>query len=957
MGEDKMKQKHYFMKVRNILIIILMTFTCVNGSDAGTLEAHAETNTSQEVVRVGYFAFEGYHMMDEDGRRSGYGYDFLRMAARYLNVKYKYVGYDKSWDEMQDMLEDGKIDLLTSAQKTEDREKLFDFSKPIGTSSAMLTVKSDNTSIIEQEYSTYENMRVGMLRENSRNDDFAKLAEEKGFSYQVVYYDMESDIKAALQKGEIDAALTSSLRSIDNEHIIEKFATDDFYVMVKKGNTHLLNEINYAIDQMNLAEGDWKDSLNYQYYGQTESRNLSFSKHEREIIQQYASGEKKLRVSCSIDRSPYSYVDNGKLKGIIPDMFAGLMEEAGLPYEVVIPKNREEYEVWQKDGSVDIFMDARIADETAAEEDGVAITAPYMDMGLAMVTRRDFDGTIRKLGVARYQGAEGIEEDLAVDAERVYFDTREDAMNAVRDGDVDATFVYLYTAQKFVNLDSRGSVTYTVLDEPVYPYRISIMPSADAELSGILTKCIYAYPKTRLESLISDYTTVKLVNTTLFTLIMLHPVKSAALLLVAIALLLLLVSVSLKMHENHKLVKVERKRAEEKDVLAKLAKSANESKSRFLFNMSHDIRTPLNAVLGFTNLAKEAIGDDEKELDYLDKIQISGEHLLEVVNDVLEMSRVETGTISLEEKECCIKDIIDAVVLISGENSRKKNQQFIVNLSELKYPYVWCDSLRVKEILSNLLENAVNYTQPEGRIELTIKQQPAGREGYADLEIRVKDNGCGMEKDFVEKLFQPFMREQSATVSGLNGTGLGLAIIKRYVDAMGGTISVQTEKNVGSEFVVRLCHKLAEKTKEISSEAAKEDEKTQFYGKRILIVEDNDLNREIEVAILEDAGFLVEEAVDGQKAVEKVKDAKDGYYDGILMDIQMPVMDGYEATREIRKLKNPMLARIPIIAVSANAFDEDKIASEKAGMNAHIEKPIRLDYLFDTLSNILKNEK
>lgn len=952
-----MKQKHYFMKVRNILIIILMTFTCVNGSDAGTLEAHAETNTSQEVVRVGYFAFEGYHMMDEDGRRSGYGYDFLRMAARYLNVKYKYVGYDKSWDEMQDMLEDGKIDLLTSAQKTEDREKLFDFSKPIGTSSAMLTVKSDNTSIIEQEYSTYENMRVGMLRENSRNDDFAKLAEEKGFSYQVVYYDMESDIKAALQKGEIDAALTSSLRSIDNEHIIEKFATDDFYVMVKKGNTHLLNEINYAIDQMNLAEGDRKDSLNYQYYGQTESRNLSFSKHEREIIQQYASGEKKLRVSCSIDRSPYSYVDNGKLKGIIPDMFAGLMEEAGLPYEVVIPKNREEYEVWQKDGSVDIFMDARIADETAAEEDGVAITAPYMDMGLAMVTRRDFDGTIRKLGVARYQGAEGIEEDLAVDAERVYFDTREDAMNAVRDGDVDATFVYLYTAQKFVNLDSRGSVTYTVLDEPVYPYRISIMPSADAELSGILTKCIYAYPKTRLESLISDYTTVKLVNTTLFTLIMLHPVKSAALLLVAIALLLLLVSVSLKMHENHKLVKVERKRAEEKDVLAKLAKSANESKSRFLFNMSHDIRTPLNAVLGFTNLAKEAIGDDEKELDYLDKIQISGEHLLEVVNDVLEMSRVETGTISLEEKECCIKDIIDAVVLISGENSRKKNQQFIVNLSELKYPYVWCDSLRVKEILSNLLENAVNYTQPEGRIELTIKQQPAGREGYADLEIRVKDNGCGMEKDFVEKLFQPFMREQSATVSGLNGTGLGLAIIKRYVDAMGGTISVQTEKNVGSEFVVRLCHKLAEKTKEISSEAAKEDEKTQFYGKRILIVEDNDLNREIEVAILEDAGFLVEEAVDGQKAVEKVKDAKDGYYDGILMDIQMPVMDGYEATREIRKLKNPMLARIPIIAVSANAFDEDKIASEKAGMNAHIEKPIRLDYLFDTLSNILKNEK
>lgn len=195
-----MKQKHYFMKVRNILIIILLAFICVYSCDTGTMEVHAETNTSQEVVRVGYFAFEGYHMIDEDGKRSGYGYDFLRMAARYLNVKYEYIGYDKSWDEMQDMLEEGEIDLLTSAQKTEDREKLFDFSKPIGTSSAMLTVKSDNTSIIEQEYSTYENMRVGMLRENSRNDDFAKLAEEKGFSYQTVYYDMESDIKEKLMR-------------------------------------------------------------------------------------------------------------------------------------------------------------------------------------------------------------------------------------------------------------------------------------------------------------------------------------------------------------------------------------------------------------------------------------------------------------------------------------------------------------------------------------------------------------------------------------------------------------------------------------------------------------------------------------------------------------------------------------------------------------------------------------
>lgn len=952
-----MKEKYYLWRVSKcVLALILCIMICVCGIMENCSLVTAEADASPEVVRVGYFAFEGYHMIDEDGKRSGYGYDFLRMAARYLNVKYEYIGYDKSWDEMQTMLEEGEIDLLTSAQKTEEREKNFDFSKPIGTSSAMLTVKNDNSSIIEQDYSTYQNMKVGMLRENSRNEDFAELADKNGFTYQTVYYDMESDIKEALQKGEIDAALTSSLRSIEDEHILEKFATNDFYVMVKKGNTHLLDKINYAIDQMNLAEGDWKDALNYQYYGQTESKNLTFSEHEKEIIEKYASGEKKLTAACSIDRAPYSYVENGKLKGIIPDIFADLMEYAGLPYEIVIPKDREEYENWQKDGSVDIFMDARVSDETTAEEEGVAITVPYMNMGLAMVTRRDFNGTIEKLGVAKYQGTAGIEDDLAGNAERISYETREDAMEAVRDGKVDATFVYLYTAQKFVNMDSRGSVMYTALDEPVFPHRICIMSTADAELSGILTKCIYAYPKNKMESLISDYTTVKAENITLMTWIVVHPIRSAVILLLAVVLLLLLVIVSLDANQKQKLLRIETKRAEEKEVLAKMARSSNESKSRFLFNMSHDIRTPLNAVLGFTNLAKEAIGDSEKELDYLDKIQISGEHLLEVVNDVLEMSRVEAGSVKLEETECNIREIIDAVVLMIVESSKKKEQQFIVDTKELKYPYVWCDSLRVKEILANLLENAVNYTQPEGRIELTVRQITGDREGYSDLEIRVKDNGYGMDPDFVEKLYHPFMREQSATVSGLNGTGLGLAIIKRYIDAMGGTISVQSEKNVGTEFVVTICQKLSDKQEEPVKENGAEEDKNLFYGKRILIVEDNDLNREIEVAILEDAGFLVEEAVDGQKAVAKVKDAKEGYYDGILMDIQMPIMDGYEATREIRRLKDPMLAKIPIIAVSANAFDEDKMASENAGMNAHIEKPINLNYLFDTLKEILQNE-
>lgn len=839
-------------------------------------------------------------------------------------------------------------------QKTEDRTNEFDFSKPIGVSSAMLTVKSSNDSILEQEYDTYDGMKVGMLYNNSRNDDFQKLAEEKGFTYQPVYYEMESDIKEALQNEDVDAALTSSLRSIHDERVVEKFATRDFYAVVKKGNTKLLDEINYAIDQMNFAEGDWKDELNYQYYGQTEAKTLVFSEREKEIIRQYSSGEKKLTVTCNIDRDPYSYVEDGKLKGIVPDMFAELMAEAGIPYELVIPKDRQEYEQWKKDESVDIFMDARISSETEIEEAGAAVTVPYLNFGIAMVTKRDFNGTIKKLAVSQYQGLSGIEDNLAKDAERISFSSREEAMEAVRDGKADATFVYLYTAQKFVNNDDRGRVTYTTLEEPVYPHRICIMPSAPHELSGILTKCIYAFPEGQMQKLISEYTTYKAENVTLFTLLMMYPVRSAVILLICIALLMLFVVELTRLKGKHTLLAEEKKRADEKDVLVRIAQAENESKSRFLFNMSHDIRTPLNAVLGFTTLAKEAIGDANKEQDYLDKIQISGEHLLEIVNDVLEMSRVESGTIKLEEKECCLTDLIDEVLVMIGTAREKKKQIFTVQTDEIYHPYIWCDALRLKEILANILENAVKFTPKGGTISLTIKQHPDEDLEYANLSIWIKDTGCGMSAAFIDKLFQPFEREKSATISGLSGTGLGLAVTKRYVDAMGGEILVQSEEGVGTEFKINLRQKLAKEPEKVKAELEEKENRASFYGKRILIAEDNELNREIEVAILQDAGFLVDEAVDGQEAVDKVKASKDGYYAGVLMDIQMPVMDGYEATREIRKLDNRSLAETPIIAVSANAFDEDKEASAKAGMNAHIEKPIQLDYLFDTLKRLLK---
>lgn len=373
--------------------------------------ARAEEAESQhEHVRVGFFAMDGYHMMDEDGNRSGYGYDFLRLMARYWDADYEYIGYDKSWEDMQRMLLDGEIDMVTSARKTPDREELFDFSRPIGTSNGILTIRGDNTAIVEGQYSTYNGMRVALLNGNSRNAEFAEYAQTKGFTYQSVYFDSTEKMAEALQDGTVDAIVTSSLRRINNERILEKFGSSDFYVIVKKGNTELLNQVNYAIDQMNAAEGNWKTTLYNKNYESTDAKNLEYTEEEKRIIAQY-SKDNPLHILCDPTRYPYSYTENGEVKGILPDYFRKIADYAGLSYEFLVPATRDEYIAYQSaKGTVDISIDARLDTDNYAETKGWGLTAPYITMRMARVTRRDFDGNIHVVTTVNQTASKSIED-------------------------------------------------------------------------------------------------------------------------------------------------------------------------------------------------------------------------------------------------------------------------------------------------------------------------------------------------------------------------------------------------------------------------------------------------------------------------------------------------------------------------------------------------------------------
>ena len=376
------------------------------------------------------------------------------------------------------------------------------------------------------------------------------------------------------------------------------------------------------------------------------------------------------------------------------------------------------------------------------------------------------------------------------------------------------------------------------------------------------------------------------------------------------------------------------------------AKHASSSKSNFLFNMSHDIRTPMNAILGFVALAQNETDNPDKLLDYLDKIEKSGQHLLGLINDVLDMARIESGRIDLHEAPFDLEEQFNETVDMFGIDMDKKGLKFKSNLN-ITDKIVDADSLRTKQIMLNLLGNALKYTKEGGTVTFKIKQKTSNKNGFAIYQISVKDTGIGMSKDFQKHLFDLFERENRSAVTGVQGTGLGLAITKRLVELMNGEITCNSSLGKGTEF------KCTIRLKVVDADYVEEEEEkidlSLLEGKKVLLVEDNDLNREIARTILEEVGMVVEEATDGTVAVDMLGKKERSDYDVVLMDIQMPYMDGYKATRIIRNAEVRTKGHVPIIAMTANAFEEDKAKAFEAGMDAHIAKPVDTKELYREL--------
>lgn len=922
--------------------------------------AAGEPTHERRTVRVGVLAQDGLCQKDANGRLSGYTIDLWQMANRYMDVKVEYVGYGKNWNELLQMLEHGELDILTNAQKSPEREQIFAFTKPTGVTSGLLNVRADNTKFVAGDYATYNGMRIGTFRKDRSYEIFKKWAQEKGFAYQTTFYDTSPELYAAFRRGEVEAIIANSFCKPDGERTLDLFYTNNIYGIVRKDDTQLLNDFNYTLDQMNANEGDWMHRLLYKYANQASAAQTTFSQREQELIRQYQSGEKKLVVTAWTDRAPLSYVEDGKLKGILPDLFAKIMQKADIPYTIKLPKNKADYEKMCLDGSVDVIMDWRHDNIPLAEERDYALSKKYLDTRLVLLKRNTLKEQPHTFAVENTTRLSNVEEKLVADVNIFPTNNVDESVRAVAYGKADATYLYYYMALYYLNQGSYKNLVYEILDNHGPDVHIAFTAGVSHELSGIISKCISQISNEERTQIINKYTTFQPQNMDFITYIAYNPQMTLLVFVFILAISLGFLLMYMRLHEKKRLLAQEQAYAVKQEQLAEAAQAANKSKTSFLFNMSHDIRTPMNAIIGFAKLAQNAKCSTEQMHSYLSKILVASQHLLSLINDILEMSRIESGKITLEPVPTSWSEMLQELQTIMQEQIESKKQSFTISIAPLTHDYVMIDKLRMEQVLVNLVSNASKYTPEHGSIRVELAQYPAAKPNHALYKLSVIDNGMGMSEDFVKKIFSPFERANSTTVSKIQGTGLGMSITKSIVDLANGTIDVKSKLGEGTEIIVAvtlcLCtdaETAARNAKQLDKQQA-QAEQPDFKGKRLLVVEDNKLNREITVTILEQTGIIAEQAEDGSVAVKMVQEAAPGYYDLILMDIQMPIMDGYEATKQIRALPDKRLAQLPIIAVSANAFEEDKKASLAAGMDGHIAKPINVPDLFALMQKLIK---
>ena len=915
------------------------------------VKAAAET-ASAKVVRVGSFE-DTFNYVNEKGARKGYGYELLETLSGYAGWQFEYVTCD--WSDCFEKLKNGEIDIIGGISYTEDRTQEMLFSdEPMGVEKYYLYADLSRADISASDFKTLNGKKIGVLMGTEPEVMLAEWEEKYGLKTEHVNISNNEDVKQKLANHEIDCfvSLEESFWAERGISTITRVGESGIYYAINKNRPDIKEELDDAMRALDEAVPFYTADLYKRYFSMDYTPILTGE--EKAWLRKHGA----IRMGFLASDSGVSTFDpaTGEFTGVITDYIqfaADCLGNQELEFQLVGYDSKEAELDALKSGEIDMIFHFDQS-PNLAEEYHFACTNTTWTSNLMVVTNQQLFTENKVNRVAVPQNKISLTRYLALyypQWEIVDCDTQEDAIKLVKDGQADCFITGVSSEEKY----SKNHGFYSVL-LPNPAKSCFAVNSGNRSLLSILNKTIKAMPTNMLTGSLAMYksssrkvTLSDFIKDNFFMVLLVSSIAVAAILLTILKLL----------RKARKAEAAARKAANDTQELnAKLqiavekAESANHAKSTFLFNMSHDIRTPMNAIIGYADLASRHLDDPAKLKNYMENIQVCGQNLLMLLNNVLDLARIENDKTEMEYSVSDIeKDFRNCVAMFRNQADSKG--QTLTVTTQLQYPYIYADIPHLTEICTNLVSNAVKYTGAGGTIRCNVTQKSGEKEGWCDTVITVADNGIGMSQEFQKHIFEPFERERTSTVSKVEGSGIGMGIVKKLVGLMGGTVEVESRIGVGSTFTVTIpCRIASEDETQAKRETNPSDQKC-LCGTRILLTEDNDLNAEIAVELLQEEGCTVDRAKDGVECVDMLEKAAYGTYQLILMDIQMPVMNGYDAARKIRGLDDPQKANIPIIAMTANAFTEDRQVALDAGMNDHIAKPINMNVLVPTLRKYL----
>ncbi len=922
----------------------------------------AEKNNDEkqsQIIRIGSFE-DTFDYIDENGVRRGYGYELLQALAGYTGWEFEYVKCD--WSNCFDKLENGEIDVMGDISYTDERaQRMFFSDEAMGEEKYILYADLSNMGIGTSDFKFMDGKRVGVLMDTEPEIMLTEWENKNGIHTEHVNVNNNDDVEKKLANHEIDAfvSLEESIWSEQGISSVTTIGKSGIYFAINKERSDIKTELDYAMRKLDQDSPFFKADLYKKYFTLDYSQVLTGE--EKSWVEEHGN----IRIGfLSNDPAVFSLdEETGKLTGMLAEYVSYAKDCLGnqkLEFNIQEYNDYDEMIQALQEREIDmIFYVGRNPD--LAEEKGYALTNTAWTYSLMAVTDEENFDEHNTYTVAVPKEKEALKQHIAFSYPQwklVDCDSLDDAADMVLNEKADCFLMGASQALIYDNSRNFKSVPLTKTMEACFAVR-----GGEDSLLSVLNKTLKAMPSDMLTSALAIYDSTAdkvkfsdFVKDNMFAFFLVAGFSALSI----IVIILILLRKARKAEAVAKLAANNTQKLNDKlEIALEKAEDASLAKTRFLNNMSHDIRTPMNVILGYAQLMENELkGKDVPEtLEHLEKLQQSGNLLLSIINNVLDMARIESGKMELDENYCRIDDVRKSLFAVFDEKARKKDIALHYTMN-VEHEHVLTDVTKVKEILVNILSNAIKYTPSGGSVMMSVDELPCDEPGYMIVRNRVSDTGIGMSQDYMTKIFDAFTREQNTTKSKIAGTGLGMSIVRKYVDLLGGTIDVESELGKGSTFTVTLKHKIADESYYVKKHIEESGTGSEILeGRNILLAEDNNLNAEIAEAILECAGLKTERVEDGIQCVNMIEKMPAGTYDMILMDIQMPKMNGYKATQAIRRLPDKEKACIPIIAMTANAFEEDKRDAIAAGMNGHIAKPIQLDKLLSMLAEVIRQQE